>query len=378
DPAQRLIVPRSYFAIDSINGVLYNEQSNSVQTISALSLLKISGHVSNQCDGSDLDATFNGSMNVTLYDSPSKVSATSTFTESPPITDTWQVDGPILYSGTATVSSGRFNVSFVVSKDIKFDTAHAKIKMLGYSDNFRSALGVAQNIRVFGIDTTRINADHTGPELAVYIGTRSFHSGDIVPVNSVLIVDVNDESGLNTSTSGIGHSFVGWTDDSTAGTIDLAANYVAQPNDFTKGTTVQQVNLPLGLHTMNVRAFDAAGNPSFASVQFTAASDAPYKLFNVTIYPNPVRRTATFTFEQPAPPEFPVDVTLDLYNAIGGHVRTISVPSISSNVITIPFDGNDDGGGELIDGMYLYRLQTVQRLNGIATASGGTFIVTHD
>jgi hypothetical protein len=317
-------------------------------------------------------------MMITLYDTPSKVSATTTFDTVSPITDTWQVDGPVLYSGAATVSGGRFTTSFVVSKDIKFDTAHARISMLGYSDDHRSALGVAKNIQVLGIDTSRISADHLGPSMKVYIGTRAFHSGDIVPANSVLIVDVNDASGLNTSTSGIGHSFVGWTDDSTSGMIDLSANYLAQPNDFTQGTTSQHVQLPIGMHTMNVRAFDAAGNPSFASVEFIAEGSEPYKLYNVSVYPNPVRRAATVTLEQPAPLEYPVDVRLDIYSSIGAHKRTISVSNISSNVITIPFDGNDDGGAELLDGMYLYRVTTVQKLSAESTTSAGTFIVMHN
>ncbi|MBS1904285.1 MAG: type IX secretion system sortase PorU [Bacteroidetes bacterium] len=378
DPAQRVLLPRQYMVIDSINGQSYDKNAASPVQISALSLVALSGHVSNICDGSDIDETFNGSTAVTLYDAPSFVSYTTTFIETPPITDTWQVDGPILYTGGATVTNGRFHTSFVVSKDIKFDTSHAKISMLAYSDDFRSALGNAKNIRVFGIDTARIDADSQGPALKAFIGTRAFHSGDVVPVNSVLIVDVKDLSGLNTSTSSIGHSFVGWVDDSTSGMIDLADGYVASSDDFTNGTSTERVSLPLGHHRMNIRAFDAAGNPAFTSIDFVAKGDAPYRLFNVTVTPHPVRSTATFTLEQPAAPESPVDVTLDLYSAIAQHVRTIEVPSISSNVITIPFDGNDQSGSPLADGMYLFRMTATQRLSGVTTTSGGTFIITRD
>ncbi len=377
DPAQRVIIPRQYVSIDSINGVAYDKSANAPITLAALSLVNISGHISNNCDGYDIDQTFNGSTNITLYDAPTTVTTTTTFTEAPPITDVWKTNGPILYSGVASVNSGRFNTQFVVSKDIKFDSNQAKISMLAYSDDFRSALGVAKNLKVFGIDTTRINEDHTGPGLTVYIGSRRFKSGDIVPINSLVIVDVRDLSGLNTSSSGVGHSFVGWTDDSTTGAFDLAEHYVALPNDFTQGTSTTQAVLPVGKHTLRVRAFDAAGNASFGEVEFIAQGDHPYQLFNVTIVPHPISTTATFTFEQPAAPESPVDVALDIYSAIGQHVRTISLSSVSSNSVVLPFDGNDDGGSSLLNGMYIYRLTATQRLSGVSTSSGGTFLILH-
>ncbi len=377
DPAQRVIIPRQYVVIDSLNGQGYDANGAVPTTISALSLLEISGHISNSCDGSDLDHTFNGSTTVTLYDAPTLVSAISTFNDRPPMTDRWWTNGPILYSGAATVAGGRFHTSFVVSKDIKFDSSNARLSMLAYDSTDRSALGVATNLRVFGIDTSRIQSDHAGPGLKIYIGSRAFHSGDVVPLHSDIIVDVKDLSGLNTSTSSIGHSFTGWFDDSTAGMIDLAEHYVAEPNNFASGTTITPSTLPLGRHLLRVRAFDAAGNPASGEVEFVAKGDNPYELYNTTLIPNPVSTNGTFTFEQPASPDVPVDVTLDIYTAIGQRTRTIEVPGVSANTITIPFDCKDDGGGTLIDGMYLYRLTARQRLSGVTTTSGGKFIVLH-
>jgi hypothetical protein len=377
DPAQRILIPKQYVAIDSINGAPYDANGNKPVSISAMSLMTISGHIANTCDGSSMDASFNGSTTVTLYDAPSIAKAISTFPDQSSVTDSWKTNGPILYSGIASVTGGRFTTSFVVSKDIKYDSALAKISLLAYSDNNRSALGEAENVRVFGIDTSRVNADVKGPQLTVYIGSRAFHSGDVIPSHSTIIVDVEDLSGLNTSTSGIGHSFIGWTDDSTAGAVDLSQHYVAEPNDFTRGTTIQDAQFPIGTHMLRVRAFDAAGNPAFGEVEFTAKGENPYQLYNVSIVPHPISSTATFTFEQPASPDSPVDVTLDLYNSIGQHLRKIEVSSISSNTVTIPFDGKDDGGNSLLNGMYLYRLTAQQRLSGVSTTFGGTFLVVH-
>ncbi|MEP7233724.1 MAG: type IX secretion system sortase PorU [Ignavibacteriota bacterium] len=375
DPTQRLLIPRQYVSIDSINGAPFNK-TDAPRSISALSQLTISGHVSNSCDGSDIDGGFNGNVTVTLFDAPSHVSATSVFPDHSPVTDAWEVDGPILYHGSSTVVGGKYRTTFIVSKDIKFDTNNAKISMLAYSDNFKSALGVTTNILIKGVDTTRANSDHNGPILVPFIGSRAFKSGDVVPVNSKIIVDVTDISGLNTSTASIGHSFVAWTDDSTAGTIDMASTYVSKQDDYSSGTSIQQARLPVGTHILRVRAFDALDNPTFAEVEFTARDVEPYSLYNTQIIPNPVRNDRSyFTFLQPSAPESPVDVTITIYTVIGQKVRELSAQSISQNSVSIPFDGNDDGGTPLADGAYAYRINARERLTSNQTTMGGTFII---
>ncbi len=375
DAAQRVIFPRQYVTVDSINGIAFNE-SDAPRTIAALSQLTISGHISNSCDGSDLDANFNGNAAVTLFDAPTQVSATSTFVDAAPITDKWSIDGPILYHGSSTVTAGKFRASFIVSKDIKFDSSRAKISMLAYSDNFHSALGVTKNVVVYGIDTARASSDHTGPKLVPYIGSRAFKSGDVVPVNSKIIVDVEDISGLNSSTASIGHSFVAWTDDLTLGEIDLASTYVSQKDNYKIGTSEQQAVLPVGTHILKVRAFDALNNPTFAEVEFTARDVQPYSLYNTTITPNPVTNDhSVFTFLQPSAPESPVDVTITIYSVIGQKLRQLTAEGISQNSVSIPFDGRADGGTPLANGVYVYRVTANERLSGIQTNVGGTFVV---
>ncbi len=377
DPTQRIIFPRQYITIDSINGIPFSE-SVAPRTIPALSQVTISGHISNACDGSDLDANFNGNAAITLFDAPTHVAVTTTFLQQSPMTDRWSIDGPILYHGSSTVTGGKFRSTFIVSKDIKFDSSIAKISMLAYSDNFHSALGVTTNIRVYGIETARVDSDHEGPKLTAYIGSRAFHSGDVVPVNSKIIVDVSDISGLNTSTASIGHSFVAWTDDSTAGTIDLASTYVSKQDDYKTGTSEQQALLPVGTHVLKVRAFDALDNPTFTEVEFTARDVQPYSLYNTTIKPNPVRNQAVFTFLQPSAPESPVDVTISIFTVIGQQVRELSAQSISQNSVSIPFDGKDNSGATLTDGTYIYRVTARERLSGVQTTSGGKFIIVRN
>lgn len=373
DPAQRLLIPRQYVFIDSINGQPYSEETATTE-LASLSVVRVSGHISNTCDGSEIDAGFNGTSSVTLFDAPTRVEQVSTFTQASPITDSWMVEGPILYRGSATVKNGRFSTSFIVPKDIKFDTNKAKIHMYASSDDFRSAVGVGTNIRVYGVDTSAAD-DSDGPNLTVYIGSRRFRSGDVVPIHSKVIVDVKDISGINTSTASIGHSFVGWANDSTSNIIDLAENYTAAQDDYSSGTSEKQTQLPKGAGVLNVRAFDALNNPTFASVDFIASDENPYKLYDVAVVPSPARSNATFTFLQPSAPDSPVDITVDIFTVDGRKVQELSALNVSQNDIALMWDLRDMSGSFVPDAAYVYRISVSERLTSLATMYGGVFIV---
>lgn len=373
DPAQRLLIPRQYIVIDSINGKPYSEEEK-ITELSSLSVVRISGYISNTCDGNELDATFNGISSVTLFDAPTRVEQVSTFTQASPVTDSWMIEGPILYRGSATVKNGRFSTSFIVPKDIKFDTNKAKIHMYASSNDFRSAVGVGTNVRVYGVDTSAAD-DTDGPSLTVYIGSRRFRSGDVVPIHSKVIVDVKDISGINTSTAGIGHSFVGWANDSTSNVIDFAENYTAAQDDYSSGTSQNQTQLPKGPGVLNVRAFDARNNPTFASVEYIASDEDPYKLYDVAVVPSPARSTATFTFLQPSAPESPVDITITVYTVDGRKVKELSALNVSQNDIALTWDLRDMSGSFVPDAAYVYRISVSERLTSLETMYGGVFIV---
>jgi hypothetical protein len=374
DPSQRLLIPRQYVIVDSINGVAYDENAPEPFAMKALSQVTLSGYVSSTCDGGAFDPQFNGTTTVTLRDAPTQISQTTTFLKQGPITDTWSVEGPILYRGTATVANGRFSITFIVPKDIKFDSLDAKLQMLAYSNDFRSALGAAGNLRVFGIDTTHMD-DNEGPKLTIFIGNRRFTSGGVVPVHSKIIVDIEDASGLNTSTSSIGHSFAGWVNEQTTDVIDLSESYVSRQDDYTGGTAERQTVLPVGRNVLHVRAFDALNNPSEATVEFIAREGDPYELIDVALTDNPVRTGTTFSFLQPSSPQNPVDVTVDIYTADGRKVRGLAAGGVTTNDVRVPWDVRDDGGVLVTDGAYLYRVMIEDRVTGEATHAGGVFIV---
>lgn len=372
DPAQRLLLPKSFVTFDSING---GALGAALQNIAALSQVRISGSIRPDTDAaSQADNTFNGNITVTLYDTPTLVSATTTFpTET--INDSFLIDGPILYRGSATVTNGHFSISFIVPRDIKLDSGAAKLAGYAYAEDSRTALGVTTNIHLAGSGGVANVIDTTGPSLAVYLGSRAFRSGDIVSCNSTAIVDVDDIFGLNTSTASIGHSFIAWVDEAEDSAIDLASTYVSKENDYTSGTSQQAITLPAGEHTLHVRAFDTYDNATFASVDFIAMNAAPYQLYQVGVVPDPILDHTTFSFVQPGNAGSLVNVTLTIYTTDGRPVRTLTAQTRESTV-DIPWDARDESGMSVADGIYFFNIKA-DLGGGTSSQASGKCIVAN-
>gem|GEM_PF-2219011 len=377
DPAQRLLLPKLYVNFDSING---SALSSDPTSLSALSQVRIAGSIRSGSDPSaGTDATFNGTVTVTLYDTPTIETATSTFpgTGVAPIVDTYSIEGPILYRGTATVKNGRFTINFIIPRDVKLDSGAAKLSGYAFSTlDARTALGDNKSIQLTGSDSTLAITDSTGPALKVWLGSRAFRSGEDVSRHSTAIVDVTDLHGLNTSTASIGHSFIAWVDDAQDSAIDLASTYVSKENDFSSGTSIHGIELPAGHHTLHVRAFDTFDNPTFASVDFVAKNNAPYQLYDVTNVPNPIFDHTIFSLVQPGTAGSLVNVTLSLYRTDGGFVRALTASSRQS-AIEIPWDGRDASGTTVANGVYVFTVNVQDVDDGTSSVAMGKCVVTH-
>ncbi len=375
DPAQRLLLPKLYVTFDSING---SSLASDTLRVPALSKVRIAGSIrSDSSQGSAIDNSFNGTVTVTLFDTPTQVIATSTFL---PDTSQWVdhylIEGPILYSGTATVTNGQFTVSFIIPRDAKLDSGFATLSGYAYSGaEGRTALGDNAGIRLISPDSAQEAVqDTSGPALNVWLGSRSFQSGDDVSMHSTIIVDVTDLYGLNTSTASIGHSFTAWVDDAEGSAIDLSGSYVSKENDFTSGTSQQPIELPAGHHTLHVRAFNTYDYASFASVDFVAKNDLPYELYNISVVPDPLQDHTTFSFVQPGQAGSLVNVTLSIYDTDGRLVRTLTASS-SESVIEIPWDGRDASETNVANGAYMFVVNAQDVGDGTSSFATGKCVV---
>ncbi len=374
DPAQRLLLPKLYVSFDAVNG---NALGSATLQLADLSKVQITGSIrDDSTQNSQTESEFNGTVDVTLFDTPTLEQATSTYLpDSFQWHDSYLVDGPILFRGTATVTNGQFSITFIVPRDVKLDSGFAKLSGYAYSgSDARTALGDNEGIHLTSSTTTLAIGDTTGPSLGLWLGSRAFQSGDVVSMNSTIIVDINDLLGLNTSTASIGHSFIGWIDDAEDSAIDLASTYTSKVNDYTSGTSERAVSLPAGHHTMHVRAFDTYDNATFASVDFVAKAETPYQLYDISVVPDPLQTETTFSFMQPGQAGSLVNVTLSIYTTSGQLVRTLTASS-SESVIEIPWDSRDAGGTNVADGAYMFVINAQDVGDGTSSFATGKCIV---
>ena len=345
DPSMRLNLPENIVSIDSVNGRALATDS---VTVGALSVVNVSGTVTDP-DGRILE-DFNGTVIVSLYDADRRSTASECGREL-----NWETPGGRLFRGPAQVVNGRFRATFRVPKDIAYDSSSARLHAYAYSAA-TDAVGSSRRVRVFGSDTADVT-DTLGPELAIFLDDRSFRSGDVVTPQPLLIVDLSDTSGINSSGSSLGHRIEAWIDGSP-NAIDLTDFYQTGLTDYRVGTAERTlIDLEPGEHTVKVRAWDIYNNARVATATFmiTEGGESELVVANVVNYPNPMARETDFTFQHNQ--SRPLDVEIAIFTASGRKVRTLEARAISDRFVRVRWDGTDADGTPMANGVYFYRLR---------------------
>ena len=213
--------------------------------------------------------------------------------------------------------------------------------------------GYSTNVRVGGTDTTAPN-DTKGPDIDLYLDGRGFKPGDVVTSSPLFIADLRDESGINTSGSGVGHRLEMWIDDQSEGR-DLSNYYKSKQDTYQQGTIDYALGtMSQGAHKIRLRAWDTYNNSSTKETVFDVISGNGLQLGNVYNFPNPFSSTTTFTFEHDQVAV--LDAEVKIYTVAGRLIQSLSVRNVASQFVRIPWDGRDRDGDVLANGVYLYKI----------------------
>ena len=340
DPTLRLAMPRSIVTVDSINDAAAEE----VISVPTLANVTVGGAV-RRTNGS-VWSTLNGRALLEVYDSKRKVNV-------PEWGDfQFELNGSLLYRGEISVKNGVYRGTFPIPKDVSYDGNRSRVSLYAWSDS-SDASGFTENIVVSGSGGS-VAADSVGPRIDIRFDDPSFRAGDVIRPDATLLVDLSDDSGINTSTAGIGHRLEA-TLDGSARTIDLTNFYRGNLDTYRSGQAKYPLtDLPEGRHTIAVKAWDIHNNSSTAESYFEVRSSSQLAIYNVFNYPNPFHRTTTFTFQRTS--FDPINVEIKIYTLAGRLVEVIAVPSVSDRFVQIPWDGRDRDGNEVANGVYFYRV----------------------
>jgi hypothetical protein len=342
DPTLRLLVPQYTAVIDSING--QNLISN-VQ-IKALSKTQIDGTVLNSDNTPWTD--FNGEGFLTIYDSERRVllSAIGNYPVNMP--------GGLIFNGRVSINNGKFSENFVVPKDISYENKNGKV-ILYFLNNTVDGLGYTNKIIVGGTDSSLAN-DGNGPEIEIYFDDVAYNSGYLVNQNPNLIVKLSDETGLNTTGTGVGHKLEGILNQQLTNPIDFT-NYFT--GDLDAGGKTGVINykfssLGSGDYELLVKAWDVFNNFSEENTFFSVVEGNDLVIRDVYNYPNPFSDKTQFTFQQNL--DKPIDVKIKIYSIAGRLIKELEQNNLNQRFAVIDWDGRDADGDQLANGTYLYKV----------------------
>jgi len=352
DPSLRLNIPNLDIVIESINDKDLASLTEPVK-LKALSEVKVTGFVKN-AGSSNPDASFNGTVIITLRDSDFLVSSKETGN---PFIFTFTKAGAALNRSVYPVVDGRFEATFIIPKDISYSENNGKLYAYAFSDDSKYAMGSNNQLVIDGMGTTG-STDDEGPEIKIYFDSRQFSSGQTVSRNPLLIVDLFDNSGINTTGLGIGRGIEAWIDDNPY-SINLTDKFTPSLKDNRYGSVEMfMFGLSPGEHTITIRAWDVYNNHTTSSVKFVIPNDDDLITIESLLgFPNPFYQDLSLEFTHNASPPF--TATVEIYNINGGLIRSFTRSLASLHTSVIELDSKDSNGNTIAEGVYTATVKIV-------------------
>ncbi|MFQ3599579.1 MAG: type IX secretion system sortase PorU [Chloroherpetonaceae bacterium] len=354
DPAMRLLSGRAVAQIDSINGVALHTAS---LTVPALSRTRISGSV--RSPQGSLLSDFTGKVATVIFDAARPTPADHEGDGI--IDDYYNVRNALIYRGTVDARNGRFTIQFVVPKDISYDSLNSgRISLYAWKENpslgdfFATASGATEQVLFTGTSPDA-QPDNTPPNATIFLNDRTFTSGGITNQNPTFIAELSDENGINLTQS-IGRAITLVLNGDERNPIILNEFYQAREGSFTDGEIRYPFrNLRDGRYSLRFKAWDTFNNSVEQFLDFTVSDSSKLTLGNrVMNYPNPFRDRTTFVIENNRPNDL-LNVQIKIYTVAGRLIKTLR-DAQAAHRINIAWDGKDDDGSLVANGIYLYKV----------------------
>ncbi len=351
DPTMKLLLPEYKINITSINENQVADTSQIVH-LKGLEKVEIKGEIINP-QTEQIAEDFNGNVWVTMYDGDNYIQTYDNTANS----DTYRFQriGAALNRTTVEVVNGKFTASFLIPQDISFSDSLGRIYAYAISEKNIYAKGATRKFIIDGISTTDI-VDKNPPAVEIFLDSRNFKSGDVVSTNPLLIVDLYDESGINSTGLGIGHLTECWIDNNP-NSINLT-NELKNSFDKPNYSTIEIVlnGLSAGIHTLKLRTWDVFNNFTIKEVAFTIPdSNAAGVIKNELIFPNPFTSGGVAVrFNHNLAP--PVYGKMIIYNLLGQVVQEIEKTFTNYNSAEFNWNVKDINGSDISKGAYYFQI----------------------
>lgn len=353
DPALRLNYPDEYQIVTTkVNSVPVTGND----TLRALSVATIEGYIANSQGTQSTD--FNGYLYLNVFDKIQKITTLNNDKNGSLI----YYDRPnMLFSGMAEVKDGKYSVTFMLPRDIKYNYGSGRINLYAFNDSTGAeAQGIFENFTIGGSNQNFVY-ETDGPQISMFLNTTDFKEGGQVNETPVLIAEMSDVNGINQVGSGIGHDMVLTVDEDPGQSYILNEYYKTALNDFSKGSLKFKLpTLKSGKHTLTFRVWDLLNNSGSKTIEFEVVKGLAPVIFNISNYPNPVKSYTKFVINHDRP-ETVINAQVDIFDMSGRKVWSFS----QSTLDEITWYLSDSAGNRLKSGVYLYRISIKNNSNEV-------------
>lgn len=355
DPAMRLAYAPYTAQIETINGKPID--SEELPVFKARQRVEFGGKILDW--NGEMATNFNGAIVSTLFGPENSVTTHGYGEEGRKYTFEDRSDR--LAINVDTVIGGQFKVSFIIPSEVNNEYDNYRPSMINlYAYDSRDTLeakGGNSDFLIYGYDDEFV-ADTIGPDIIqMVLNDNSFVNGADVNESPLLLATVADESGVNFSSAGIGHSMT-LTLDGTESYNDLVGNYTPMfADEGTMGSISYQLSdLAPGLHTLRLRVWDVYSNVSEKTINFNVKSGLKPEIADIYCASNPASVETSFYVKHNRP-DAVVNVTIEVYDLMGRLVWKNSQSGRSDMYTSTPvtWDLRDTGGRRVPRGIYVYR-----------------------
>ena len=354
DPALRLAYAPYTARVETINGKPVDPDNMPV--FNAREQVEFSGSIVG-ADG-QLLPEFNGAIVSTLFGPEQTV---STHGYGGGMVVNYEDRPNRLAINVDTVSEGRFTVRVIIPSEVDDEYGNyrpALINLYAYdSRDSLEAMGSNSDFYIYGYDDDEVT-DTIGPEIITMgLNSEQFVNGSDINESPLLLATVGDDSGVNFSSAGIGHSMT-LTLDGTNSFNDVSSYYTPMfAEQGTLGSISYQLNnLAQGPHTLRLRVWDVYNNMGEKTISFNVVNGLAPEIADIYCAANPASVETSF-YVRHNRPDAVVSVTIEVYDLMGRRVWSTTQSGRSDMYTSTPvtWDLTDASGRRVPRGIYVYR-----------------------
>lgn len=370
DPAMRLALPTNKIRIDTIKGA-QEFTSAGWPVFHGRQTMTVSGTVTDR-NGTPLP-NFNGKLTLEMFDYEQSIT-THGYSDKSDGSDgkkeTYLDRTNKLAVSIDSIAAGKFTSRIVLPTEVLpretgegdsvlYDNfAPSLINLYAYSSTDSvEARGSNEEFIIYGYDDTAAS-DTIGPVIRFLgLNSENFKNEDQVNESPVVLAEITDDSGINYSTAGIGHTMTLTLDGSTTynNLIDYYTPRAA--GNGSSGTLSYTLNdLTPGRHLLRLRVWDVYNNMSERTVSFNVVKGLKPDIYEVYSTNNPARYETTFYVKHNRP-DAVLTMGIEVYDLMGRLVWRTRQNGVSDTYTSFPvtWDLRDMGGRRVPRGIYVFR-----------------------